>query len=50
MKTIVKLKVRNEKISKGIFRGDSTKVYHFNTQMHDPHFLQNCGTLQYDIS
>ena len=23
---------------------------HFNTQLHDPHFFQNCATFQYNIS
>ena len=26
------------------------KSVHFNTQLHDPHFFQNCGTFQYNIS
>ena len=32
-----------------ILGGPGKSVY-FNTQLHDPHFYQNCGTFQYNIS
>ena len=33
-----------------IFFNSQLKSVHFNTQLHDPHFFQNCGTFQYNIS